>query len=84
MSDQSRPFPPRILESAPAACRVGCHARPGELGLVRRGVLFPDELSEFSHTAQEVMCPPLEDGVVALGRSSGTLSFPAKFMLVGR
>jgi magnesium chelatase family protein len=47
------------------------------------GVLFLDELPEFSHTVLEVMRQPLEDGVVALGRSRGTLCFPAKFMLVG-
>ena len=43
----------------------------------------PDGLPEFSHTAPEAMRPVLEDGVVALGRSRGTLSVPAEFMLVG-
>jgi magnesium chelatase family protein len=83
MADQSRPFPSRIPETALAADRVGCRARPGERSLSHHGVRFLDELPEFGHQALEAMRQPLEDGVVALGRSLGTLCFPAKFMLVG-
>src|SRR5215217_2531575 len=58
-------------------------ARPGELSLAHRGVLFLDELPEFGHTVLDVMRQPLEDGVVSLGRSRGTIVFPARFMVVG-
>jgi len=58
-------------------------ARPGELSLAHRGVLFLDELPEFGNTMLDLMRQPLEDGVVSLGRARGTIVFPARFMLVG-
>jgi magnesium chelatase family protein len=59
----------------------GNKIRPGTITLAHRGVLFLDELPEFG-TKLEVLRQPLEDRVVTLSRASGSVTFPAAFMLV--
>ncbi|MGH3118597.1 MAG: ATP-binding protein, partial [Gaiellales bacterium] len=57
-------------------------ARPGEVTLAHRGVLFLDELSLFRRDALESLRGPLEEGVVRIARSGGVVTYPASFSLI--
>jgi magnesium chelatase family protein len=60
----------------------GLHARPGEVSLAHHGVLFLDELPEFSPQALDSMRQPIETGEVAVSRANHRAVYPARFQLV--
>jgi magnesium chelatase family protein len=73
---------PHHTISAPGLVGGGSTPAPGEASLAHHGVLFLDELSEFSRAALEALRQPLEDGVVAIVRGQRTVIFPSRFQLI--
>ncbi|WP_318507197.1 YifB family Mg chelatase-like AAA ATPase [Bacillus sp. T3] len=57
--------------------------KPGEISLAHRGVLFLDEIAEFTRKTLEMLRQPIECGNVTIARARSTLSFPAAFILIG-
>jgi len=80
---RQRPYrSPHHTASAVALVGGGAQPRPGEISLAHNGVLFMDELPEWSRAALEVLREPLESGTVTVSRAARTAEFPARFQLV--
>ena len=78
-----RPFrQPHHTASAVALVGGGPNPRPGEVSLAHHGVLFLDELPEFSRHVLEVLREPLENGRIVISRAAGKAEFPARFQLI--
>ncbi|MBK5921423.1 AAA family ATPase [Rhodothalassium salexigens] len=80
---RTRPFrTPHHSASMPALIGGGTRARPGEVSLAHKGVLFLDELPEFSRPALEALRQPLESGRAVIARAAAHVSYPARFQLI--
>ncbi len=80
---KSRPFrSPHHTATRIALTGGGTHAKPGEISLAHNGVLFLDELPEYSRQTLETLRQPLEDKVITVARASRTVTYPANFMLI--
>lgn len=79
----TRPFSaPHHSASVASLIGGGASARPGEVSLSHNGILFLDELPEFSKQALEALRQPLEDGVVSVSRVANQAQYQSRFMLV--
>ena len=80
---RNRPFrDPHHSASLPSLIGGGLRAKPGEVSLAHRGVLFLDELPEFARATLEALRQPMESGRAVVARVNAHVTYPARFQLV--
>lgn len=78
----ARPFRAPHHSASAALVGAGSHPRVGEISLAHFGVLFLDELPEFSRSVLELLREPLESGEIRLSRVAAQICYPAQFQLL--
>jgi magnesium chelatase family protein len=73
---------PHHSSSAVSLIGGGSNPKPGEISLAHNGVLFLDEMAEFTKKAIDMLRQPLESGTVTISRALSTVSYPARFILI--
>ena len=80
----ARPFrSPHHTATTVSLAGGGQHVKPGEISLAHNGVLFLDEMPEYTRSSLEVLRQPLEDRNITVSRASATINYPANFILCG-
>ncbi|MBE0482873.1 MAG: YifB family Mg chelatase-like AAA ATPase [Bacterioplanes sp.] len=80
---RQRPFrAPHHTASGVALVGGGAKPKPGEISLAHHGVLFLDELPEYSRKVLDVLREPLESGRIVISRASRSITYPARFQLI--
>jgi magnesium chelatase family protein len=74
---------PHHSASSVAIIGGGSSPRPGEISLAHRGVLFLDEIAEFTKKTIDMLRQPLETGLVTISRAHSTVTYPSNFILIG-
>lgn len=83
-SFQQAPFRnPHHSASAVSLIGGGSNPKPGEVSLAHRGVLFLDEMAEFSKRTLDMLRQPMETGKVTISRVASTVTYPSRFILLG-